>query len=59
MELRCEHGKLHGIVEGGIIEVKCRCQEANEKHMVILHRFNVRTGKLIETKKYKEPLGGE
>lgn len=55
-ELRCD-SKLHGILrDGAILEVKCGSRLCGHKPgVVVLHRFNARTGKLIETRKYKDP----
>ena len=59
MELRCPH-KLHGmLLEGGVLEVKCDskfCGHASG--VVVLHRFDVNTGELLETKTFKNPEFG-
>lgn len=56
MELRCPH-KLHGmLVSDEVLEVKCDSKFCgHEPGVVVLHRFDVRTGELIETKTYKNP----
>lgn len=55
-DLRC-HFKLHGIiVEPGVMEVKCDskfCGAGNGA--VILHRFDLSSGELLGTKRYKKP----
>lgn len=54
MEMRCRH-KLHGVVHEGIIEVKCSSSFCGAKSgVVVIHRFNSKTGELVETKKYKD-----
>lgn len=55
MELRCEH-KMHGILmDNGLLEVKCSSAFCGSKPgVVVLHRFDVKTGMLVETKKYKD-----
>lgn len=56
VELRCTGG-LHGITKGeafGKVEVKCRhwaCTRQNPTY----HLFDLATGKLLETYRYKEP----
>lgn len=56
MELRCSSSILHGVIEDGVLEVLCKSNRCGkESGVVVLHRFNVETGKLIETKKYKDP----
>jgi hypothetical protein len=56
-ELRCGGGVLFGILEDGVLEVKCR-----ERHhcgvragVVIIHRFDAVTGNLLDTKEYRDP----
>lgn len=54
-ELRCE-GKLHGILKGNLIEVKCGSRWCGaEPGVIVLHRFNAESGALLETKRYKDP----
>ena len=60
MELRCPSRILFGILEGGVIEIKCRSQRCGAgQGKVVLHRFSIATGELIETKKYKDPARKE
>lgn len=53
-ELRC-FAKLHGIVVApGVLEVSCNSNRCGwERGKVVLHRFDVETGKLLETREYK------
>lgn len=55
MELRCKH-KLHGIlIQDGILEIKCSSALCGKKPgVVVLHRFDVKTGQLVETRKFKD-----
>lgn len=55
-ELRCDH-KLHGIlVKPGVLEVRCSSRFCGAgKDAVVLHRFNVSDGSLIDTQRFKEP----
>lgn len=54
-EIRCDF-KLHGIlISDGVLEVKCSSALCGKKPgVVVLHRFDVHTGNLIETKKFKD-----
>lgn len=55
MELRCEN-KLHGIVEAEVFETACGSRFCGASNgVVVLHRFNVANGQLMETKYYKNP----
>jgi len=57
MELRCDNSILFGVVDGNVLEVKCRSSRCGaEPGVVVLHRFDLHTGKLIETRKYKNPM---
>jgi hypothetical protein len=56
MDLRCENKILHGILEGGTLEVKCRSSRCGARSgVVVIHRFDVVSGVLLETKVYKDP----
>lgn len=56
-EMRCAN-KLHGILKQGFIEVKCNSRWCgSESGVVVFHRFDVETGALLETKKFKDPRG--
>lgn len=57
MQLRCE-AKFHGelIDEGRLLEVKCSSRFCGHKPgTVVLHRFDVVTGELVETVQFKDP----
>jgi hypothetical protein len=59
MELRCDSRILHGIMvtEGsGVLEIPCRSRWCGKRPgVVVLHRFNVCSGELIETLRFSEP----
>lgn len=56
MELRCDNGILFGIVEGRVLEVKCRSRRCgHEAGSVVIHRFDLTTGNLQGTLKFKDP----
>ncbi len=61
MELRCAF-KLHGILltsSCGTLEVKCDSQLCGaSKGLIILHRFDLETGDLSETLRFKQPKKG-
>jgi hypothetical protein len=56
VEVRCE-SKLWGIlIDDGVLEVKCNSAFCGAgKGVVVLHRFSLDDGTLIETKRFKEP----
>ena len=54
MQMRCPH-KLHGIVDGDVIEVKCGSSLCGSRSgVVVIHRFDSSTGELVGTKRYKD-----
>lgn len=55
MELRC-HNKMHGrLTDSGLLEVMCGSKFCGKvPGVVILHRFNLETGELVETLRYKD-----
>jgi hypothetical protein len=58
-ELRCPH-KLHAIIpEEGVVETACRSSKCGwGPGIVVLHRWSVHTGQLIDTTRYKSPERG-
>jgi hypothetical protein len=56
-ELRCDNGILFGILEGSVLEVKCRSRRCGyETGVVVIHRFRLETGDLVgTTQRYKDP----
>lgn len=57
IELRCE-GTMHGILDddSSTLEVKCKRRGCGARPgVVILHTFDVKTGKLIGTQQFSEP----
>lgn len=61
IELRCDF-KFHGALDedAGILEVKCRSRRCGAVPgvVVVLHRFKMSTGDLIETVKFRDPGEG-
>lgn len=54
MELRCDN-ILHGVLQDGLLEVKCRSRFCGSRHgVVIIHQFDPLTGVLVDTKRYKD-----
>lgn len=55
-ELRCDH-TMHGVVvDGKTLEVKCRNSRCGARSgVVVLHRFNLQTGRLVNTKRFRDP----
>lgn len=55
MDLRCDSRILHGILDDDCIEVKCRSKRCgHETGVVVIHRFNVNTGELELTRRFRE-----
>ena len=60
MDLRCD-AKLHAIVvDEDVVEVKCDSRFCGaSKETAVLHRFNVKTGEMVQTLRFKNPEGRE
>jgi hypothetical protein len=55
-ELRCDNGILFGIVEERFLDVKCRSRRCgHEAGVVVIHRFDLGSGDLQGTRKFKDP----
>lgn len=56
VELRCGK-RLHGVLtDDGVLEVSCRSALCGHiDGAVVIHRFDVETGQLLDTRKYKDP----
>lgn len=56
MDLRCDSGVLHGKAELGFLEVSCKSRFCGKvSGVVVIHRFEVETGKLVGTFKFSNP----
>lgn len=58
IDLACEHRQCHAVLlpEEGLLEVKCdRSHCGAGKGRVVLHRFDVHTGELVETSRFAVP----
>jgi hypothetical protein len=57
MDIRCSH-KMHGIlVSKGVLEVKCDSRLCGAgSGVVVLHQFDLETGSLIKTVRFKQPI---
>jgi len=54
--LQCP-SRLHGYVEEGIMQVKCHSKRCGAgKGVVVLHYFNLASGALINTRKFRDPV---
>lgn len=57
-ELRCP-GTMHAKLDGEVLEVKCRRKSCGyHPGVVVLHRFDVHTGKLTGTMRLADPKSG-
>lgn len=55
VELRCP-STMHGKLQDDFIEVKCRRRSCGFKAgTVVLHRFDIHTGALVDTKRFADP----
>jgi len=55
-DLRCDSKKFGELLDDSVIEVKCSSKFCGAgAGLVILHRFDLRTGKLMETLRFREP----
>lgn len=61
IQLRCQ-SKLQGIIKElangtRVLEVRCKDKWCAERGagLVVLHYFNVDTGELVDTKKFRDP----
>lgn len=57
-ELRCG-GTMHGILsdDGTELEVKCKRRSCGKvSGVVVLHTFDLKTGKLLRTSRFREPV---
>lgn len=59
MDLRCRY-KLHARVIDGRIEVRCRSTFCgHQPGVIVLHQFDPVTGLLVQTLKFRDPVGNE
>ena len=62
MELRCEnrlHGRLSEVDGRQAVEIQCRSDFCKgPERAVVLHFFDIHTGDLIATRRYKNPIAG-
>lgn len=57
-DLRCG-SKKHAVLVGDILEVKCSSRFCGAgPGITVTHKFDLNTGKLLGTNKYKDPARG-
>lgn len=55
-ELRCDQGKLFGILMSDVLEVRCQSRFCgHEPGLVVIHRFSLTTGEMLDTRRYRNP----
>lgn len=55
MDLRCP-AKKHGELQDDVLEIKCDSRFCGAgPGVVVIHRFDVNTGELVETRRFKDP----
>lgn len=58
IQIKCPN-KLFGAMEDDVLEVKCRSRFCGaEPGVVVLHRFKMPAGDLIETVRFRDPGKG-
>jgi hypothetical protein len=56
-EVRCPSGDLHfKVIDGDRIEIKCTNKRCTGGNTVVLHRYSIPDGVLIETLRFKDPI---
>jgi hypothetical protein len=56
IEFRCDNRILFGRMIDGLLDVKCRSSRCGaEPGIVVIHRFDIHTGMVIETRRFKDP----
>jgi len=57
MDVRCPNGIKFGNLEDGVLEVKCRSNRCGAERgvVVVIHEFSASTGKLLRTRKFRDP----
>lgn len=59
MDLRCP-AKKHGELNDAVVEIKCSSRFCGAgPGVVVIHRFAVATGELVETHRFKDPARKE
>ncbi len=55
-DLRCDNGIMFGVLDDGFLDVKCRSSYCGHAPgAVVIHRFDLASGKLLYTSRYKDP----
>lgn len=55
-DVRCPSKKHAVLLDAGILEVKCDSRFCGAKPgIIVLHRFSLETGELLETSRYSDP----
>lgn len=56
MEVRCDN-KKHAVIEDGVIQIRCGSAFCGKRPgVVVLHMFDVASGNMIDTKRFKDPI---
>lgn len=56
MEIRCDTKKFGELTDDGWLEIKCPSKFCGAAPgTVVIHRFDPDTGKLVETKRFRDP----
>lgn len=56
VDIRCPSKKFAVLVSEDTLEIKCSSRFCGAKQgVVVLHRYSIKTGELLETNRYKDP----
>ena len=61
-DVRCDSGILFGMLdaETAVMETKCRSKRCGARPgIAVIHRFSVKTGKLLSTRKFMDPAAAK
>jgi hypothetical protein len=59
-DLRCDSKKFGELLDENVIEIKCSSRFCGAKAgVIVLHRFDTKSGKMLETIRFREPDRGE
>jgi hypothetical protein len=57
VELRCDNGIKFGELEYSVLQVKCRSARCGAgRGVVVIHSFDLLTGKMVGTDRYRDPV---
>lgn len=55
MDIRC-HAKKHAEINDGVLEIMCKSRWCGGPGVVVIHRWDVATGKGLKDKRFRKPI---